>query len=180
MSSLIDLDANDPDLLEKLAHITYDSFQEHAPSWLPTLARAREELIEACGPGHLGRVLLHEGQPAGWIGVIPGRCVWEIHPIAVAIEQQGKGFGGALVEDVARIAANAGALSVFAGTSDETGTTNLFGADLYKDPIESLRNLRTTGRSPVVFWQKVGFSVVGLMPDEEGLGKPGIYLAKRL
>ena len=85
-----------------------------------------------------------------------------------------------LVEDAARIAKDGGALTLFAGTSDEVGTTNLFGADIYENPADSIRNLEATGRSPFKFWENTGFTVVGLMPDEEGVGKPGIHLARRL
>ena len=101
-------------------------------------------------------------------------------PIAVAIEHQYSGLGHLLVEDVARIAKGAGALTPFSGTSDEVGTTNLFGVDLYGNPVEAIKNIEATGRNPFKFWQNAGFTVVGLMPDAESLGKPGVHLARRL
>ena len=79
-----------------------------------------------------------------------------------------------------RLGERAGALTLFAGTSDEVGTTNLFGVDLYADPASAIKNLRATRRNPFEFWQNAGFTVVGLMPDAEGEGKPGIHMARRL
>jgi aminoglycoside 6'-N-acetyltransferase I len=33
---------------------------------------------------------------------------------------------------------------------------------------------------PYAFYQKIGFVIVGVMPDANGLGKPDIYMAKRI
>jgi GNAT superfamily N-acetyltransferase len=55
--------------------------------------------------------------------VIPhsGGRVWEIHPIAVRTADQSKGYGRLLVQHVERMAQSHGVLTLFAGTSDETG-----------------------------------------------------------
>ena len=180
MSELIDLDSSDTALVERLASITFEAFKENAPDWIPTVNLARKQVIAATSKGRLGRVVMEHGKPAGWIGLIKGKRVWEIHPIAIAIEHQYKGFGHLLVEDVAQLAKAGGALTLFAGTSDEVGTTNLYGADLYADPAQSISNIQATGRNPFKFWQNVGFTVVGLMPDAEGIGKPAIQLARQL
>ena len=180
MSEIIDLDTTNSALVERLANITHEAFRENSPDWVPTIELALRQVVAATSPGRLGRVILDQGQAAGWIGIIKGRRVWEIHPIAIAIEHQYKGFGHLLVEDVARLAKAAGALTLFAGTSDEVGTTNLFGVDLYADPASAIKNLRATRRNPFEFWQNAGFTVVGLMPDAEGEGKPGIHMARRL
>lgn len=180
MTEIVELDTQDRDVVEQLANIMFEAFKENAPDWVPTIDRARNQVLQAGGRGRLGRVLKLEGRAVGWIGLIKGKYVWEIHPIAVAIRHQYQGFGHMLVEDAARIAKDGGALTLFAGTSDEVGTTNLFGADIYANPAESIRNLEATGRNPFKFWEAAGFTVVGLMPDEEGIGKPGIHLARRL
>ena len=180
MSEIIDLDTKDSALVERLAAITFEAFKENAPDWVPTIDLARNQVVSAGTRGSLGRVIIEQDQAAGWIGLIKGKHVWEIHPIAVAIEYQYKGFGHLLVEDVARIATDAGALTLFAGTSDEVGTTNLFGVDLYANPAQSISNIQATGRNPFKFWENAGFTVVGLMPDAEGVGKPAIQLARRL
>ncbi len=180
MADIVDLDIADAQLVERLANITFEAFKENAPEWVPTIDLARAQVLAAGGSGRLGRVLMAQGEALGWIGIIKGRRVWEIHPIAIALEHQYSGLGHLLVEDVAQIGKNAGALTLFAGTGDEVGTTNLFGLDLYDDPSAALKNLKATGRNPFEFWQNAGFTVVGLMPDAEGRGKPGIHLARRL
>ena len=180
MNQIVDLDTTDASLVTRLADLTFEAFKENAPEWLPTVDLARKQVTSATSAGRLGRVVLEQYEVAGWIGIIKGKRVWEIHPIAIAIEHQYKGLGHLLVEDVARIAKEAGALTLFAGTSDEVGTTNLFGADLYADPASFIKGIEATGRNPFKFWQNAGFTVVGLMPDAEGIGKPAIHLARRL
>ena len=180
MGEIIDLDTSDGSVVERLAEITYEAFQENAPDWVPNLDLARKQVISATSPGRFGRVILENGKVVGWIGVISGKRVWEIHPIAIDIKHQYKGLGHQLVEDVARLAKAAGALTLFAGTSDEVGTTNLFGVDLYDDPPGAIKNIEATGRNPFKFWQNAGFTIVGVLPDAEGIGKPAIHLARRL
>ena len=46
--------------------------------------------------------------------------------------------------------------------------------------MTALRDLKTTGAHPLGFWQRVGYTVVGVVPDAEGPGKPTILLAKRI
>ena len=180
MSNIVDLDTTDASLVERLAEITFEAFKENAPDWVPTIELARKQVTSAAAPGRLGRVVLDRDEVVGWIGLIKGKRVWEIHPIAIAIEHQYKGFGHLLVEDVAHLAKEAGALTLFAGTSDEVGTTNLFGTDLYADPARSIKDIQATGRNPFKFWQNAGFTIVGLIPDAEGIGKTAIHLARRL
>ncbi len=180
MITLVDLDLEDTAQVDRLARMTFEAFQEHAPDWVPTIDLALNKVKATGKPGRFGRVILQQGQACGWIGVIKGQHIWEIHPIAVAIERQNKGLGRLLVEDVARIAKDAGALTLFAGTSDETGTTNIFNVDLYASPVQAINDLEATGRNPFEFWLSVGFAIVGVMPDAEGLGKPGIHLARRV
>ena len=43
-----------------------------------------------------------------------------------------------------------------------------------------LPGLRTWRDHPFEFYQKLGFVIVGVMPDANGLGKPDIFMAKRL
>ena len=65
-----------------------------------------------------------------------------------------------------------GALTLLVGTSDEMARTSLAGQDLFRDPIGALRDLQPTGHHPLGFWKRVGYTVVGLVPDAEGPGKP--------
>jgi aminoglycoside 6'-N-acetyltransferase I len=180
MIEIVDLDTRDSAVIEQLAILTFEAFKENMPDWVPTIDLARDKVLEASGNQKHARVLKLHDEVVGWFGLTKRQYLWEIHPIAVAIEHQYQGFGRMLVEDAARIAKDAGALTLFAGTSDEVGTTNLFGADIYSNPSDSIRNLKATRRSPFEFWEHAGFTVVGLMPDEEGVGKPGIHLARRL
>ncbi|MGI9272773.1 MAG: GNAT family N-acetyltransferase [Woeseiaceae bacterium] len=180
MHKIIELDTTNAGLVDRLAAITHNAFTLHSPEWVPSLELAREEVLAAGTTGRFGRVCLDGETVVGWIGIIKGDHVWEIHPIAVHMDQHRRGVGRLLVEEVAAIAKKSGALTLFAGISDETGNTNLFGTDLYNDPIAAMQDIESFATSPLPFWQNLGFTVVGLMPDEEGKGKPGIHLARRL
>ena len=170
-------------LIASLTQLTYDAFKQPFPSWLPTLADAQRQVLNALASDRICRVLMDANDnPLGWIAAIPlhhGR-IWEIHPLVVAVAEQGKGYGRALVKEIERLAQQKGVLGLLVGTSDETGATTLYGVDLYQNPLVALSNLQSHQTHPYEFWLKMGFTVAGVTPDAEGRGKPGITLAKRI
>jgi aminoglycoside 6'-N-acetyltransferase I len=180
---LVDLNEQ-PDLLrEAAAELLVESFRGLAPRAWPDLPAAREEVGQALAPDKIARAALNaEGTLLGWIGGIPqyGGKVWELHPLVVAPAHQRRGIGRALVADLEARAAARGGLTLWAGSDDETGLTSLAGADLYPEVWRHIRDLRDLRGHPFRFYEKCGFVVAGLMPDANGLGKPDIYLAKRI
>ena len=73
-----------------------------------------------------------------------------------------------------------GALTLWLGTDDEDGSTSLSGVDVYPDPLEHLTRIQNLREHPYTFYLKMGFVLVGVMPDANGWGKPDIYMAKRV
>jgi len=121
------------------------------------------------------------GRPLGWVAASHswGR-VWELQPLIVATDHQRQGHGRRLVREVERIAAAAGALTMMLGTSDTTGATTLGGVDLYHDTFGRIADAECLTSHPLAFWLRVGYRIVGVIPDAEGSGKPSISLARRL
>jgi aminoglycoside 6'-N-acetyltransferase I len=155
------------------------SFRDLSPAWLPTVEAARSAVIEALEPGMFSRILLVGDRVVGWVGARHDYgSVWELHPLVVDETMRGRGYGRALVDDIERLAAREGGLTLMLGTSDEMANTTLAGQDLFRDPLAALRELEASPVHPLGFWRKIGFTVVGVVPDAEGLGKPSISLAK--
>jgi aminoglycoside 6'-N-acetyltransferase I len=179
---LVTLDALDAAAQEQLARITLPSAAEHAPAWLPDLDAAREQVRGALAPGKIARVLIDAaGAPLGWIAADHDwDSVWELHPLIIAIDHQRRGHGRRLVREIERLAAARGARTMMLGTSDTTGATSVSGVDLYDDTFGRLANLVAHRPHPVEFWRRVGYQVVGIIPDAEGIGAPSITLARRL
>ena len=57
--------------------------------------------------------------------------------------------------------------------------TTLSGVDLYPHVLGHLANLENLRGHPYEFYAKLGFSIIGVMPDAKGWSKPDIYMAKR-
>ena len=85
-----------------------------------------------------------------------------------------------MVELLEREVANRGGTTIYLGCDDETGTTSLFGEDLYNDTFGKIENIKNTSGHPFVFYQKLGYKIVGVIPDANGIGKPDILMAKRI
>ena len=176
-----DLSDIDTDLIEQIADFLFQCFRKYSPEWFPDLTASKEEIEESFLTGRRSRVLLDDGGRAlGWIGAITDENLWEIHPIAVAPIAQRKGYGRILVDDVCELARSEGAVAIWASANDETNATSFSQMDLYKEASSALTSFAAEADHPVQFWVKMGFSLVGVLPDEEGLGKPGIHFSKRL
>lgn len=170
-------------LIAEMAKVLVAAFAEHYPESWPDIPSAVEEVAEALEPGKvcLAAVDDRDETVLGWIGAQPEYAlVWELHPLAVRPESQRRGVGRALVAELERRVKGLGCLTLRLGTDDEDGQTSLAGVDLYPEPIARLAQLRDTGGHPFGFYQKVGFAVVGVIPDANGFGKPDILMAKRL
>lgn len=176
---LVTLTDLSPTQVESLAAMTFEAAKQHSPGWLPTLEKAQEEISDALAPGREHRVVLGGNEPLGWIaGWHQWGRVWEVHPLMVSPEYQHKGVGRRLVAEIESAIWRHGALTIVVGTSDMTNATTVSGIDLYQDPLKALQNLQCVRAHPVGFWQRVGYKVVGIVPDGETIGKPSITLAK--
>lgn len=176
-----DLEESHLGRIEVISKFLYVVFEKYSPGWLPDKRACYSLIASTFEDERRSRVALGEcGVPVGWIGAITDESAWEIHPIAVAPNNQRVGVGQSLVTDIETLARRSGAVSVWAGTSDETGSTSFSSIDLYKEPGRSFKNIEAPPDHPVRFWPRMGYSIVGVMPDEEGLGKPGIFFAKRV
>jgi aminoglycoside 6'-N-acetyltransferase I len=177
------LDPGNEPMLQALATLLLEGFKDTAPEAWPDLEAALAEVRDAFEPERLNRVGLSEdGTVLGWIGGIPdyGGRVWEVHPLVVARAFQQQGIGRALVIDLEACARERGGLTLLAGTDDETVQTSLSGVDLYDNLPQRLATVRNLRRHPYGFYQRVGFSIVGVVPDANGLGRPDILMAKRI
>lgn len=178
------LDISDERQLTALCRLSVRAARENSPRWLATLAVAQREIETAVQVGNISAVFEDKGVALGWIAAEPrGQRSWELHPLLVDPSAAGAGIGRQLVAHLEAQVREAGGRSMYLSTSDSTCATTLSGVDLCTDPLLALRGLKL--RDPKQghafrFWQRVGYSVVGVLPDAEGEGVPSIQLAKKL
>jgi|SRR5215203_3795011 aminoglycoside 6'-N-acetyltransferase I len=179
---IVDLEPGDEETVRQAAILLVEGFKENWPDAWPDVDAALEEVRESFGEGRIRRVAVGEnGAVLGWIGGIPsyGGKVWELHPLVVRPDLQRRGIGRALVADLEERVRERGGLTIWLGTDDETGMTTLSGVDLYPNVLGHLANIRNLRGHPYEYYSKLGYSIVGAMPDANGPGKPDIYMAKR-
>ena len=125
---ITDLRPSDEAIIQKVAALLVEGFAANWPEYLPDMDSALSEVRKSFSEGHLSLVALDEdGTALGWIGGISryGGNVWELHPLVVAVSQQGKGVGRALVAALEDRARERGGLTITLGTDDVAGQTTL-------------------------------------------------------
>jgi aminoglycoside 6'-N-acetyltransferase I len=180
---ITDLRPGDEPKIQQVARLLVEGFKEHWPDAWPDLNSALQEVQESFGADRISRIAVGDSnQVLGWIGGIKryDGNVWELHPLVVGTEFRRQGIGRSLVADLATEAKNRGGIVLWVGTDDEDNQTTLSGINLYPNVWEHIAKIRNLRGHPYEFYQKMGFAIVGVMPDANGIGKPDIYMAKRL
>lgn len=180
---IIDLTPDDPAHLIAVADVLVSGFSGTGAEVWQTREDALETVEESLDDDKISRVA-HDaaGRVVGWISAVStyDGWVWEIHPLVVHRDCQGQGVGRALVADLEEQVRERGGMTVCLGTDDENGRTSIGGADLYPDPLAAVNTLTSHGSHPFEFYRKLGYAVVGVLPDANGYGKPDIFMAKRV
>jgi aminoglycoside 6'-N-acetyltransferase I len=183
MLTIRDLTADDDKLIEQMAAMLVEGFREHWSDAWPELDDAREEVRGMLVPDRICRVAIDEhGDAVGWIGGIEeyDGNVWELHPMVVRADLQKQGIGRLLVQDLEAEVAKRGAITLRLGSDDQDSMTTLADTDLYDDLPTKIANIRNLKGHPYEFYQKLGFKIIGVMPDANGIGKPDIIMGKRV
>jgi aminoglycoside 6'-N-acetyltransferase I len=180
---IIDLDPNNESVLQQAAAMLVEGFREHWSDAWPEIEDAVEEIQMVAQPEHICRVALDEdGTVLGWIGGLPeyDGNVWELHPMVVRTDRQGQGIGRALVADLETQVKKRGGLTIRLGSDDQDSMTTLADTDLYTDLWEKIASIRNLKGHPYEFYQKCGYTIIGVLPDANGRGKPDIIMGKRI
>lgn len=162
---------------------------ENFPHAWPNVTLATREVMGCLEPGKIALVAAEvnpaageRGRVVGFVGALPqyGTTAWELHPLTITKEFQHQGIGTRLIRAIEKEVADHGCITLYAGTDDEFGRTSLANCDLYDGLWQRIRNIRNLARHPYEFYLKLGYQIVGVIPDANGLGKPDIWLARRV
>lgn len=180
---IIDLEVENQNGIQQAAKLLVKGFQEHWPNAWPDMDSALQEVLQALKKENINRIAIdNDGVVLGWIG---GICeydgnAWQLHPLVVNPEHQGKGIGHALVADFEKKVKERGGITIYLGSDDEDNMTSLSNTDLYTNLLGKIEGIQNLRRHPYEFYQKQGFTIVGVIPDANGIGKPDIIMAKRV
>jgi aminoglycoside 6'-N-acetyltransferase I len=180
---IITLTKENDSLVQQAAQLLVDAFREHWPTAWPSLEDGLEEVHEMLEEERIFRAAIDDEKKL--LGIIGGilqydGLVWELHPLAVQPDMQGRGIGKLLVEDLEEQVRERGGLTITLGSDDEDNMTSLSNVDLYENLWDKIRNVRNFKRHPYEFYQKMGYVITGIVPDANGIGKPDIILSKKV
>jgi aminoglycoside 6'-N-acetyltransferase I len=180
---IVTVHTEDLDLINQVANLLVEGFRDTgSTSWLELEAGLRE-VRESLQEDRISLAALDDnGMLLGWVSGIrqyDGHA-WELHGLVVRPEFRSQGIGRTLFQALEDRVRELGATTIFLGTDDENYRTTVSGIDLYPNVLEKLLDIKNPGNHPYEFYQKVGFTIVGIIPDANGFGKPDIFMAKRI
>lgn len=154
------------------------------PIGWPTLQDAMDEIKERLIPENTLLVAVEDGIVIGWGGILAPTYngnVFELHPLAVRSNKRNQGIGRTIVTALEYEARKQGGLTIHLGADDEIGDgeTSFANVDLFDDLPGKINNF-TAGTHQSGFYLKLGYKIIGVMPNANGIGKPDIYFGKEL
>jgi aminoglycoside 6'-N-acetyltransferase I len=165
--------------LEQAAQMLSDEI----PYGWPSVEDAVEEICAQFASDNILLSLVDAGEVIGWCGILPsyGGKVYELHPMVVRRDLQRKGHGRTLVAAAEEAARQRGGLTLWLGADDQKpgGETSLANSDLYSNLPDKIKSFDASSHH-TAFYLKMGFKIIGVMPDANGVGKPDIFMAKSL
>jgi len=180
---IIKFSRENSDYIQKAAILLYDGFRENWPNAWPTLKAAEQEVLECVSPERVCFAAIDNNKELiGWISAINNYhgFTWELHPIVVDLKFRNRGVGRALVKNLEKEITKLGGNTIYLGTDDENNQTSLSNVDIYENTWDKINNIINYKKHPYEFYKKLGYKIVGIIPDANGLGKPDIIMAKKL
>lgn len=179
---IVAVGTDDAALIAQMARLLMLGFRATSPDDWTTLEEALRTVNWGLSEGFCRAALDDSGAVVGWIGGLPqyDGHVYELHPLVVDPGHQGQGIGRALVLDLEDQVRVRGGLTVLLGTDDQIGGTTLGGVDLYDDLPGKLAGATGSPPHALEFYRRLGYTLVGVVPDANGRGKPDILMAKRV
>ena len=179
---IVDL-TNDEEHIGKVAALLKDGFSDTGTDAWNSNEECLIDVRESLSDKKISRVALgKENEILGWAAGAPlyGTFTWELEVLVVDRQNRKERIGSQLLGDFESEVKLRGGLNVFFGTDDENFRTSIGGTELYPDPLSHLNYLQNIGGHPFEFYVKQGYAVVGVLPDANGIGKPDIFMSKRL
>ena len=143
---------------------------------------AEEEIKHCLDVDRIAIAAIENDRLIGFVGAIPqyGVTAWELHPLVGQAEYRNKGIGTKLCSALEHILREKGCFTIYLGSDDEDGSTTLSNTDLFENTYQKIEAIKNLNQHPYEFYQKIGYKIVGVIPDANGIGKPDIWLAKSI
>jgi aminoglycoside 6'-N-acetyltransferase I len=168
------------DIKEQARILLFETFPE-ANMWPNINENTALETVNECIYGdNICIGIKVNNQLIGWAGLrLMYDKTWELHPMVIKPNFQGNGYGKILLYELEKIAQKKGIIGVVAGSDDETNKTSLSEKEITGENIfEEIKNIRNYKNHPYEFYVKCGYSIIGMIPNANGINKPDIWLWK--
>ena len=167
--------------IKQAAEILYIVFGGNSGNqWLKNQEEAFDEVKECTEKANICIGIKIRNELIGWAGIRPMyEKTWELHPMLIKKEYQGKSYGRMLLKEIERMAYLNGIIGLVAGSDDETNSTSLSEKEINgKNIFEEIKNIKNYKNHPFEFYKKCGYNIIGIIPNANGQNKPDIWLWK--
>jgi len=167
--------------IKQAAELLYITFSEiNGNLWLKNEKDAFIEVKECIKGSNICIGIKLENKLIGWVGLRSMyEKTWELHPMVIKKEFQGKKYGQKLLNELENIAYKNGIIGIVTGSDDETNSTSLSDKEINGENIfEEIKCIKNYKNHPFEFYKKCGYNITGIIPNANGQNKPDIWLWK--
>ena len=162
----------------EILHITFGGGDNNL--WITNKKEAFDEVRECIEKPNICLGIKTGNELIGWGGIRPMyEKTWELHPMVIKKEYQRKSYGRLLLTEIENVANLNGIIGLEAGSDDETNSTSLSEKEINGENIfEEIKNIKNYKNHPFEFYEKCGYTIIGIIPNANGQNKPDIWLWK--
>lgn len=173
---ITEFDRDDRTLKAQLADLLRLTWPEE---YAETAVQEVDQLMEA---DRIAVAAIEGDDLVGFAGAIPQyqQTGWELHPLVVESARRKNQVGTRLLHYVEREVVSRGGITLYLGTDDLEHETSLSSGDLFEDTFKKIQEIENLKKHPYEFYQKLGYTIIGVIPDANGWDRPDIWMAKRL
>ncbi|OJG94762.1 aminoglycoside N(6)-acetyltransferase [Enterococcus thailandicus] len=173
---ITEFDRDDLDLRDQLADLLRLTWPEEYGT------DATKEVDQLMEPDRIAVSALDGDTLIGFVGAIPQYRLtgWELHPLVVESTRRRNQIGTRLVTYLEKEVTSKGGITMYLGTDDLDHGTTLSYENLFEHTFDKAKAIQNLKSHPYEFYEKMGYQIVGVIPDANGWNKPDIWMAKGL
>jgi len=177
---IVDLSTEDDCVVEQVATLLLEGVAVHSSNPWSDVTSALDEVGESFDANHISRVAFDDGDTMlGWTAGYStyNGYIWQLYPLVLATHSFNLDIGHLLIQDFEEQVRTRGGLSILLSIDVEPAL--IAPSILCENNLwQHMTALQRLDNHRIEFFRQLGFTIVGVIPNAHGQGKPDVLLER--